>query len=740
MLKFCLLVVCLHLPFLMLGQSHEICGDGIDNDNDGRIDEVCSPFECDGTLYQSASSNGDFVLYKVNANPVQFYPISNLTQRGITSSFNSLAYNPVDNLMYGMGVNDSKIYRIDAHGDVEYLGNVTGLSSFKNAGTFDAMGNYYVFGNNELKKININTLTYTVIGGRGAYGSADIVFNPADNQIYGWFGSSKLLFKINPNTGVQTKVPGTAPLAVNSSWGWIGALYFNAQGDILGYQGTKMIKIDPTTGIGVLTGTGANKSGNDGCSCSFGVEMTKAVSGTYTEGDTITYDFEFFNQSFSHINNSVVFEDLLTGGFQWVSNPYNITNLSLAASPNLIGKDSAIFTISHLPKGKSSFSIDVVIPCGYSQNSYTNQAILHNLPSPLKDTIWSDNPNTLAIGDATTIRVTANPLTLTTTVNNIICERNIGTIKVNAVGGALPLRYSWNNGQIGDEATQLGAGTYTVLVRGATGCVDSTRATVKREIIAITTLLNPQNVQCFGGSNGRVNIEGSTGGYPPYRYSLDGNTYGTGLVFEDLAAGAYTIYARDSFGCRGQQNFRISTPAFILDITAPNDTLLLLGEKMTPIIRKNTLTPVSYEWTPSTGLSCTNCPSPTIRAEETTTYFIKGKDILGCSDSTSFTVEVDEDTRYFVPNAFSPNNDGNNDFLMIYSPGDVELVKSFRVFDRWGELLFERANFLPNYAANGWDGTYKGQIMNTGVYVFVAELELVNGQAKIISGDVTLLR
>jgi gliding motility-associated-like protein len=111
----------------------------------------------------------------------------------------------------------------------------------------------------------------------------------------------------------------------------------------------------------------------------------------------------------------------------------------------------------------------------------------------------------------------------------------------------------------------------------------------------------------------------------------------------------------------------------------------------------------------------------------------------GCTATASINVSVNRDLRIFVPNAFSPNDDGINDLFMIYSGNQINLVKSFQVMNRWGDLIFTANDFQPEDPDNAWDGSFNGKMLNPGVYIYLAEVELADGEVVVISGDVTLL-
>ncbi len=142
----------------------------------------------------------------------------------------------------------------------------------------------------------------------------------------------------------------------------------------------------------------------------------------------------------------------------------------------------------------------------------------------------------------------------------------------------------------------------------------------------------------------------------------------------------------------------------------------------------------NFSWAPASDLSCTNCGAPVASPLFTSTYVVTATAANGCKDTDTITVYVElRCGEVFVPNVFSPNKDGKNDILHVRN--NCLSTIDFRVFDRWGELVF-----YSKTPGEGWDGTYRGKELDPAVFVYSLEAVLSNGVSVSKKGNITLIR
>ena len=147
-----------------------------------------------------------------------------------------------------------------------------------------------------------------------------------------------------------------------------------------------------------------------------------------------------------------------------------------------------------------------------------------------------------------------------------------------------------------------------------------------------------------------------------------------------------------------------------------------------------------WRWEPQQYLDDARIENPTAAPKHTITYNCVASNNGSCFARDQVTIHVMcNDANMFIPNTFSPNKDGVNDKFFPRGTG-VFNIKSLQVFNRWGEMVYERVNFLPNAEADGWDGTYKGQPLSSDVYVYILEIICQNNTVLPFKGNVTLVR
>ena len=323
--------------------------------------------------------------------------------------------------------------------------------------------------------------------------------------------------------------------------------------------------------------------------------------------------------------------------------------------------------------------------------------------------------------------------------NNISCPgATDGSIRVEITGGTPPFDYFWlENIGPGLSPEGLPEGAFHLIVTDGLGCR-------KELVVAIDSPSPIEGVMpdCGLLDEGQLLLSAS-GGTPPYMYSTDGDAFFDASWLEGLEAGQeYNLIIQDAAGCLFPQDF-IMPASYEQMIVLPETMEASLGRRV--LLQPQLNIPESLigtiRWAPADGLSCTDCLWPELLPTEDNTYTLRVVDIYGCSAEASIYIQVNNEAAIFVPTAFSPNGDYINDRFTVYANTfQVKEIASFKIFDRWGGLLFERKNFPPNDEASGWDGASRGQPLNSGVYVYALEVELLNGGRQVVGGHVVLMR
>lgn len=258
------------------------------------------------------------------------------------------------------------------------------------------------------------------------------------------------------------------------------------------------------------------------------------------------------------------------------------------------------------------------------------------------------------------------------------------------------------------------------------GCLDSVHLKVVQ-------------VQCHGMRNGVIEVTEVFGGTAPFYFSLDGQSYSTRPVFDLLWAGEYQLYVRDSTGCVEQYPILLREPEELRVQLSLNDSSVLAGEwvQIIATVYPAGSTLASIEWRPPGMFAAQNQLIQTVRMLEETEFYIEIRNAAGCTARDFLTVPVEETSLYF-PNAFNPQSLQDNYFTLFAGQGVARVVR-LQVFNRGGNMVYERRNFVPNDPAAAWDGKWGSRTAPAGVYSWVAEVEFINGKRQHFSGNVTLI-
>ncbi|MBI2729593.1 MAG: PKD domain-containing protein [Sphingobacteriales bacterium] len=171
------------------------------------------------------------------------------------------------------------------------------------------------------------------------------------------------------------------------------------------------------------------------------------------------------------------------------------------------------------------------------------------------------------------------------------------------------------------------------------------------------------------------------------------------------------------------------------------DTIIVGGTsiQLNPIASNDI---VSWLWSasPAGTLSCYTCPAPIAKPVINSTYTAEVKNSIGCATTDQINIIVlCSGGKIYLPTAFTPNNDGRNDWFYVIGNG-VQTIKTFQIFDRWGKIIFDKRNIPANSQTDGWNGQYNSVDLPTGVYPYIVEVICGDGALFKLNGSVTIIR
>ncbi|NTW32023.1 MAG: gliding motility-associated C-terminal domain-containing protein [Bacteroidetes bacterium] len=467
-------------------------------------------------------------------------------------------------------------------------------------------------------------------------------------------------------------------------------------------------------------------------------------------------------------NKSISIKTNINENLNFVANKIIIDDYDLVLNANAVitnaSKDRFIVTNGIVSPGslvkKTWSTSDFRFPVGDAINSYKPVTI----------------DNSLGVADTFSVRIESglNPIT----DNNPACVQYTYVIQESNAGGSnAKLKLGWNNQDQGNlfipqyasiwqytvNAWHIALGnpqgfnandpvneTQWVNKNMTTGITDFSSSSNKFILRSLRlNLLQPIDTAiCFNSLDAITFSAGDTGGIIQYQWQKNCNNTGwinlvddatyQGVTTADLLV--YTQGILPSDNCKYQCvltslmgtsttapiNFKIHP---LPQILASQDTTVFIGQPA----QLDASGGVSYLWVPSTYLDYSDIQNPISTPAENISYVVFVTDTNGCVNSDTITISVERTSEIFVPDAFSPNKDGQNDVLYVYGQGIKDII--FIIYDRWGEKVFETTD-----EKTGWDGTYKGKELSKATFVYYVKVTYWDGNMSEKKGNVTLVK
>ena len=411
--------------------------------------------------------------------------------------------------------------------------------------------------------------------------------------------------------------------------------------------------------------------------------------------------------------------------------------------------DSAQLTLQL--SGGTSYDVTISGGAGLIQlDSVQNGAVVSVSPGitttyTISNLVAGSNACPALLGAPATVTVSSLMATAVVSVYgafNVSCSNAAdGSIVITPIGGVLPITASWTNGASGLQLDDLTAGSYAVVLTDQAGCTfrDSFLLTAAP---ALDVQYATQAPPCFGDINGGLTIGFIGGGTGPYTLGLNGQGSQPvdSLPFNvnPLPTGSYTLSVADVNGCTTEETVLITAPPQLLVDLGP-DVVLSFGDSTLLEAEVNSNAVFIFQWTPTDYLQQPTDQATWAKPPQTQTYAVLVEDTSGCQASDRILVMVDKTRRVYIPNIIHLRSDTYNNVLAVFAGPEVSNVRFLRVYDRWGECVYEGLDLPANDPQFGWSGVHRGQLVLPGVYVYVTEVQYFDGSTEVFYGDVTVV-
>jgi len=453
------------------------------------------------------------------------------------------------------------------------------------------------------------------------------------------------------------------------------------------------------------------------------IEWVDANGSVLTIGDTLV------TQPFS--STYFIARTLICGGQQYIQDTVNVTIAPLIFA-NLVnavtcngGADGSVLLDTLSASGVPPYAIvwdngaTTAQLTGLSSGMYT-VTVTDAIGCQFVDSFLVDQPAYLDL-DAS--------LALSDT-----CDASLGTIQPDYIGGVSPLSYSWNTGSSASSLSGLNAGTYWVSVTDQNGCARVDTFVIDNfdaNVVFDTSLVIPDYCE---SASGEVYLN-TSGGSAPYDFIWSNGA--TDSVVLGLTEGMYYVTLTDKNGCSYEDSVYVpSYPASIADFTVSSDTVYTSF----PVIQFMNATPNGAQWSWNFGDGTTGSGDTLLHTYNDVGVYnvtMQVVDSNGCVDNTFRTVYVVEEFYFYVPNAFTPNLDGLNDYFSPSLRGIDFTTYRMEIYGRNGQIIFETENYLVP-----WNGYHMntGEAIPGGAYTYRITFRTYSDRAYEELGVVQLVR